>query len=174
MRKLLAFLFVLLSVSLIHVSCSAQSVRLQTLFARHCVNETGFLITDDSPAMAEALRTRAGGEITTSIIILYSRRTVIRRHEIRDSRRYISFLNRFGTRPRYWRRDSNVHWSQRRDSWMRIYERAGMILRGEIRSRCEAPPEHWSVGRRLARRAKRNGYYRVDCGDTLQDFWRRM
>lgn len=168
--KLLMVLFLFF----IPINAEAQNKRTQLLFARHTVNETGFQITDDAPAMAAALRERAGGEVTQGIIIMYSRHTVTRRHEIRSTRRYISFLNRFGLRPTFWRRDSTVRWSRRRAAWLRIYDRAGRILRGEVRSECEATPEHWSTGSRLARRARRNGYVRVDCGDTLNDFWRRM
>lgn len=172
------FLFVL--ISLFASQVFAQTRRTQLLFGRLCVNETGFQITDDAPAMAEALRSRRDGELTPGIIIAYSRHTVTRRHEIRTNRRWISFLNPMGSRPTFWRRDSSVRWSRMRRRWLEIYERAGRIVLGKETSHCDEPPEHWYAQPRTARerervfsRMRRGGFHPVDCGNTLNIFFSR-
>lgn len=179
---LIISLIVVGTISLFSSTSKAYSRRTQLYLGRHFVNENGFTITDDHVAQSIVLKRRSSiGEITSGIIRAYSRDTVTRRHLIRSDRRYISFLNPWGARPRFWREDSTVPWSTRRQTWLEIYRRAGRILRNEIISPCEAPPDHWysrprtrMERRLLARRAQQEGYTEVDCGTTLNTYWKRI
>lgn len=94
-----------------------------------------------------------------------------------DPKCYAPFLDASGLEPACW--GGTVPWERRRDSWAALLSAAERIYRGELSHSCEAPPHHWGCGdAAIAQgcqdhaRALRLGMDRVDCGPTLNRFYR--
>jgi hypothetical protein len=67
-----------------------------------------------------------------------------------------------------------------RAQWRHAYEQAGAIVRGEIATRCTERPDHWGSldhrtqdYRNAQQRIARGVWVQVDCGPTIQGYYRR-
>jgi hypothetical protein len=149
----------------------------QLALARICVSEAGFQVkTNDCAAIYRVLKGRKNGGPLLRIMRRYSTNAFDRSRT--DRRRWVAWLNSPGHKPKGWpqrtKRDTpHPPWSSFRPLWFDVYEHAGAILRGEVESPCDKPPDHW--GGRFGidlRRARAAGWEEVDCGNTLNAFWR--
>lgn len=134
------------------------------VLARVCVKEASF----NSPADCAAIRivlTRVGrGNVVTGARA-YSPKT-FDPSRLRD-RPWIAFLNGRGTEPRGW--PANLSWRAHRVRWLALLENVETFIATDYRP-CE--PDHW--GDRLSDHARAVSYnwQPVDCGRTLDEYWR--
>lgn len=144
----------------------------QLALARVAASEAGLLATEDEiAAIGAVLRARCDECSITTVARQYSTRVFDLTR--RDSRAWVAFLRADGREPAHWPRAAS--WSAYRERWLRIYEAAGRVVRGELEHRCTSPVHHWGApqaGSIDMRRALRAGWVRVDCGATRNAFWR--
>lgn len=170
LSRILVFLFALLWA----VPVSAQGEQLW--LARYCVNEAGFqiekpfeetTIPNDCSAMHQSLVNNFESDRLRTWMMRRYGDNVFNRE--RTERRYIPFLRPFSRRaPRGWR---HADWDLHGPRFDEIYEYAGQILRGEVEPVCQ--PHHWGAPwRSMRRRSRRRGWVRLDCGETVNDYWR--
>lgn len=149
----------------------------QLALARICVSEAGFQVeTPDCAAIHRVLVERRGRGSLLRIMRLYSDSTFDRERE--DRRRWIAWLHPSGKKPRGWPEETtkgtpHPSWKGYRSQWLAVYEHAGAILRGEVEPPCERAPHHWGMrGGIDLENAREGGWNEVDCGDTMNAFWR--
>lgn len=186
MRKIVSgFAAALLLVTIPAVAQSGRDTD-QLALARVCASEVGLRGShEECAAIADVLRLRASRyEMTLSAMArVYSDRVFDT--ERRDGRAWLAHLSANGREPAQWpelvtvRRRGEVRvmrhapWAAYQSDWESLYEAAGRIVSGELRSRCEAPAEHWGMRHGIdMERARRAGWEEVDCGDTRNAFWR--
>ncbi|MFW6086401.1 MAG: hypothetical protein ACODAG_04290 [Myxococcota bacterium] len=140
----------------------------QLALAKVCASEASIQTeTDDCAAIAQVLRRRARGSSLGAMARAYSSRVFDRSRG--DGRRWIAHLGPTGVQPEGW--PERLPWASTwRARWMALYRHAGAILRGEVPSPCERPPDHWG-GDMDDWRARKAGWFPVDCGQTLNHFW---
>lgn len=137
--------------------------------ARVCVSEAGWqsVQSGDCAAIAHVLRRRSSvGRVTRGIVCQYSPRSCNKRRRVR---RWIAHLRPDMRRPDYWPRGSS--WARRRPAWRETLAHAARLVRGERLDRCRRPPDHWGA-RWFTVNARRYGWERVQCGPTLNAYWR--
>lgn len=157
----------------------------QLALARICASEVGFYGDhEECAAIHQVLRRRAerlGFRFITAARA-YSGRVFDT--DRRDPRAYVAHLRPDGRRPALWptisvtrRRGQTIvrphaPWTAFRDRWLALYEAAGRIVRGELASECQTPPDHWGMrGGIDLERARRAGWVEIDCGETANAFW---
>jgi hypothetical protein len=141
----------------------------QLALARVAASEAGLLATDDEiAAIGAVLRARCAECSIATVARQYSTRVFDLKR--RDPRAWVAFLEPSGRQPAHW--PSVASWSAHRDSWLRIYEAAGRVVRGELEHACEQPPVHWGGSMDRAR-AARMRLVRIECGETRNDFYVR-
>ncbi len=143
--------------------------------ARICISEAGFQLnrtmaeyTTDCANIAGVLQRRSSvGRVTLGIMRAYSPKSFNK--ERTDARAYIPYLTTRYTPPRFWR--SHLQWSLYRRRFEEVYYLALALVQGTKRPTCEA--DHWGARMQVIRlRARRYGWYRAPCGNTLNSFWR--
>jgi hypothetical protein len=158
----------------------------QLALARVCASELGFDgAVEECAAIHQVLTGRARRLETSfrSAARIYSDRVFDR--ERRDTRAYVAGLRPDGRRPSGWpdlvtvRRGGvsrvvrHAPWGHYRARWLRLYEDAGRIVRGEVTSPCQGEVDHWGMRHGVdMERARRAGWTEVDCGPTNNAFWR--
>lgn len=171
MRWLLTALSAAVSLSTcapLYASAEVDILELRAvLLARVCVNETSWAQTDDCSAIYEVIRRKATlrGRPFEVFILNHNHRTMDR---ARTHRRWIPWL-RGDEQPRYWPYD--VSWEERGlPQWRGRLAQAREIVAGIVQHRClEAP---WTWGNLQDReRARRMHLRKIDCGNTLNDFY---
>jgi hypothetical protein len=89
---------------------------------------------------------------------------------LRTQRRpWITQLDAEGTRPADW--PDTWSWERTRPLWLRLYAHAGRVIRGEARSPCAGPADHFGSAED-AHRAWRAGWRQVHCVGVANWFWR--
>lgn len=158
----------------------------QLALARVCASEIGLTGEPSECAAIHDVLTRRAERSRASLLWMaraYSNRVFDR--DRRDARAWVAHLRPDGRRPDGWptvvtvRRRGEVRtvryapWAAYRERWLALYDAAGLIVQGEIRSQCEAPVDHWGARHGVDwERAQRAGWEEVDCGDTRNAFWR--
>lgn len=158
----------------------------QLALARVCASEIGFSGAFDECAAIHDVLTRRASRWDTTVAWAaraYSNRVFDR--ERRDRRAWIAHLRPDGRRPDGWPEMTTVRrggasrvvrhapWGAYRDRWLELYEAAGRIVRGEIRSPCRGAVDHWGMRHGVdMERARRAGWTEVECGGTRNAFWR--
>lgn len=175
--------------ALLAASCPAtlQSqprVTPQLALARICASEAGLRVTDDCAAI-HAVLTRNGSAFLPRARAYSSRVFDLGRT---DPRAWVAHLDPSGAQPAGWPTaavpepgdDGRVTyrrpppWSRYRQAWLDLYAHAGRILRGEVEHSCGEPPQDWGGDMDTARYlARLPDARRVDCGQTLNNFWVR-
>lgn len=135
-----------------------------------CVNEAGWDVGDDCPAIYAVLKDRMErtGHDFKSISHAYSRST-FNRHKV--SRGWTAYLNRNGTKPAHW--PSNLDWENNyKQKWLDVLTYAQRIIDGEVHARCA--PHHWGAneGTFYESSKQRPGWHEIDCGHTENAFFR--
>lgn len=136
--------------------------------ARICVSEAGWVRGPDCPAILAVLRSRAE-RMDISLyqaMRAYSGRTFSKART--DARRWIADLQWHAGRPDGW--PSNVPWETYRPKWEAALDRAGGLLSNDEVAPCD--PHHWGDKHGDRLRALRAGWSQVDCGDSVNLFWR--
>lgn len=178
----------------------------QLALARICASEEGLSAPTDGCAAIDAVISNGASRRQVSWMRQArqgSRQSFNKRRG--DPRRWIAFLTADGSEPEGWptyawrrvvdddgremlQRVLHAPWSMpdRRDDfrrrWLRIYERAGRIVRGEERHQCtlngrREEPVYWgcptdSRGQcRDHERAERAGWVRLECGSTVRNWF---
>lgn len=157
----------------------------QLALARVCASEIGFGGAPDECAAIHDVLSRRASRWDTSLswaARTYSNRVFDR--DRRDGRAYIAHLRPDGRRPEGWPEVTTVRrggasrvvrhapWGAFRERWLGLYEAAGRIVRGEIRSPCRDAVDHWGMRHGVdMERARRAGWLEVDCGPTRNAFW---
>lgn len=135
-------------------------------------------------AIAEVLRSRCPECRLTTIARQYS--SSVFDQQRTDARAWVAHLDPRGSEPRGWptvvRRASgeraHAPWRAYRARWLRLYEMAGRVVRGEAQSACAGEVHHWgcpSDPRGACadhERAVRAGWELVECAGTRNEFWR--
>ena len=142
-----------------------------SILARVTAGEVGLRrVTDDAPAIHRVFERRAArqGVRWQTMAWRYSdghlRRTGAR------ERRWVAWLRRDGLQPRGW--PETAAWGRYRGAWLRLLELAEDVVQGRVRAPCD--PDHFgSPDPRLpdVHRARRAGWVRVSCGDTIDGYW---
>ncbi|MFW6023950.1 MAG: hypothetical protein ACOC9O_04310 [Myxococcota bacterium] len=140
--------------------------------ARITAGEVGVdRVTDDAPAIYAVLARRAARRGVSWRVMArwYSGGHMDRSRT--DGRRWVAHLRPDGWEPRGW--PLGASWRLRRGVWLDLVDVCARVLLGEVRAPCR--PDHYgSTDPRLpdVHRARRAGWERVDCGDTLDGYWR--
>jgi len=137
----------------------------QLVLARMAAGEAGLdALPGEIAAMGEVMRRRGGGEIRVDVMRRYS-------SALRTGRQpWVVELSVHGTVPPSW--PAHLAWERYERRWERIYAYAGRVVRGEARSRCVDPPDHFGARHGVDyARAVRAGWRAVDCGRTANAFW---
>lgn len=147
-----------------------RSAEDQLSLARVAVSEGGLLVSDaEVAALAAVLRARCAECSLTTSARQYSDRVFDLTR--RDSRAWVAFLEPSGREPAHW--PEVASWTVLRARWLRVYEAAGRVVRGEVVHECASPVHHWGApyGGDLER-ATRAGWTRVNCGEGVRNaFW---
>ena len=134
------------------------------VLARVCAKEAGFGGFADCPPIAAVLLKVGRGDVVRGAR-LHSRRVfdpVALRH-----RPWIAYLRGDGAQPTGW--PANVSWRNQRPRWLRLVALARGVLDGPGEAPCA--PDTWG-GPMDRERARRIGYVRINCGPTVNDFYR--
>jgi len=176
LRKLIVYTAFILVFALTITPRKAKArSSVQLSLARLCVSEAGFQITrpmseytNDCAAIVAALRNRSRtGTVTDAILRAYTRRLFHGR--TRMVRQWVSFLHVKHSRPPHW--PTNLSWERHQPRFVEIYNLVGRLLRHDVEPPCL--PDHWGARWRFIQdRAHRQGWHRVDCGPTFNEFWR--
>lgn len=140
------------------------------ILARVLVNECGWEPTDDGPAIHHVLTQRAQrmGVSYEQAARRYSR-TTFEANLLPANRRWVAFVDS-DSAPLSW--PGNLDWSKTyAPRWRRILRFATQIVEGKEAPLCR--PDHWgAAGGWNFERSLRLGWIEVDCGNTVNAFWR--
>lgn len=140
--------------------------------AQVAVSESGFDGQGDQAAIWHVLKYRARrrGVSLERMAHIYSDRVFDRAHS--GSRKWLAYLRYDGAEPEHW--DRRIPWSHFRGRWLNILNRAKEFVKGNVTDPCAGYAHHWGMSHPDSIdyiRATRAGWYRVDCGQTLNAFW---
>ena len=142
----------------------------QLALARIMISESGFQTdTMDGRLIYEVLKDRGHGELTMGVMRAYATKTFSRRRT--DSRRWIPFLTADGREPQWWRESTRASWAVRRRGFERVYHYAGYLIRHDPPYPCTLPVHHWGARGFRTRMRISEGWRRVECGETRNQFW---
>ncbi len=158
----------------------------QLALARICASEAGLRVTDDCAAIYAVLSRNGASSAFLSRARSYSSRVFDLGRN--DPRAWIAHLDPSGAQPTGWPTATRPEmsdsgqvryrrpppWSRYRQAWLDLYAHAGRIIRGEVAHECAEPPQDWGGDMDTARYlARLPNARRVDCGQTLNNFWIR-
>lgn len=147
------------------------------LLARVCVSEAGWLCfrTGDGYAIHEATLARVGPRGTyRGALTRYSRRATGVEPTNDERLAWVSELNERGRRPMRWPGEPHMAWSRYRARWLAVVGEARTVVTLTMDDRdewsvCDDIPTDWAAPAHVPS----EGVVRVDCGDTLNPFYRR-
>ena len=155
---LLALVFAVAALALVLFDCGnvedayANDATPQLVLARAIAGEAGFDASPDEAAAIGYVLGRRGTRYSAAV---------------RTCRRpWVCGLSADGSEPAGW--PASWSWERSRPLWLRLYERTGRIMRGEVARRCS--PDHFGSAED-ASRAWRAGWRPVFCGRTRNWFW---
>ena len=143
---------------------TGQDMSPAVVLARVCVKEASFGGFADCPPIGSVLLRVGRGDVVRGAR-LYSPRAF---DPSRLGRRpWIAWLRANGSKPESW--PEHLSWPNHRSSWERMIALAQSVIDGPGEAPCT--PDHWG-GPMDHFRAVRNGWIQLDCGPTVNEFWK--
>lgn len=153
--------------SLRQVTAQAPESAVLTL-AQAMVLEADWLAATDHAAIAHVLMREADRK--GAPLIVHIKRYVAGFKLSLPRSLVIRGLSMDGCRPAGW--PPHLSWQRHRAWWLATVARAQKALDGDLQDPCKSEAHHWGGDMDL-HRAARAGWVKVDCGDTVNTFWRR-